>query len=163
MSNFDTLLDALGQNTLHLRPESVFSKWSSFMDGKELTESHELVIAFRTEPAEDKLKPVVERYPKGWVRVVPLRGERQLDDAGRPAMGVIVEGLAGNLEIGLLIEPAHLGSMSNLIARTSYDSFRIAVRPYKHFWEWDGKKPIFVRNWEIQTMIEIEYLPQNPR
>lgn len=65
MGNIDNLLDTLGQNTLYLRPESVLVKWSGFMDGNELIESLQLEITIRTEPRDNKLKPVVERYQGG--------------------------------------------------------------------------------------------------
>lgn len=92
--------------------------------------------------------------------LMPIRGECPLDDEGRPVMGVIIAQDEGNLDIRLLIEPAHLASMAGLLARTSYNAFRIAVWPYKHLWEWDGKEALFVRDWKIEAAVMLESSPR---
>ena len=148
MSDFDKLFDSLGRNTVHFLATSAHVEWTAFQDEGKVNEGQQLIIQTTTEMHDDELKSFTQQYREASITVMPLSGERQVDEEGQGIVGALYQNEM-TLFIRLLVHPNYLIGLSNLISNAYHFPVRVSVWPFKKLWEWNGEGHLLIRECKI--------------
>lgn len=146
MTDLEEHSDPWGNNTLHLRVESVRVTWSVSEDEGDIDERLTMELQITTEPQNDDLKPFTDRYRRGWVTLMSMLGEHERKtDEGQPAVGVLGQ-LDQMLNIRVEVHPTFLAGLSTLVGRTADAPIRVSVQAYKQLSDWNGEDWLLLRH-----------------
>lgn len=148
MSSFEELHDILGRNTVHFLATSASITWMVFQEEGIVDERQELIIQATTKLQNDELKAFTHRYREASITLMPLYGERKLNEDGLGVAGILRRSDT-MLAIRLLAQPDYLIGLSSLIPKATDFPITISVWPFDKLWEWDGEGVLLIRECEI--------------
>lgn len=148
MSSFEELHDVLGRNTVHFLATSACITWMVSQEEGKVDERQELIIQATTQPRNNELKEFTHRYQEASVTLMPLYGERKVNEHSQGIVGVLRQ-IDTKLAIRLLVQPNYLIGLSNLIPKATDFPITISVWPFEKLWEWDGDGFLQIRECEI--------------